>query len=285
MDSENVCRFFKFGFCKFKLQCRNKHVTEVCDDQKCNQKSCQKRHPRMCKYYANFGNCKLGTTCAYAHKIQTNVEIGRFEQKLEELTKIINGKDDVIRNLASKIEDLVKENKKKDAVIEKLVKDVKELSSKKDRKVAASSKKVTRASKKKENMEKVNVTKEDSQSDVLIENEQSEEEEETLVCPVDKNNELFMECYLKLIGEIEVSAHKEQSKEEMKTAYLNFLSEIEKEMQRLDIFKFDFKFLVIQMRSMMKKSEFQKNPAKAILDHIKSVREDLKKVANGERLL
>ena len=103
MGTENVCRFFKFGFCKFKLNCRYKHVTKVCDDEKCNQETCQNRHPRICKYYVNFGSCKLGSNCAYAHKIQRKEENGRLEQKLDELARIISGKDDVIRKLENKI--------------------------------------------------------------------------------------------------------------------------------------------------------------------------------------
>ena len=277
MGSENVCRFFKFGFCKFKSQCRYKHVTEVCDDQKCNTKSCQKRHPRMCKYFVNFGSCKLGTTCAYAHEIQRNKEIGRLEQKLEELTKIINGKDDVIKNLASKIEDLVKKNNEKDDIIEKLVKDVKELSTKQeeDKNISASSKKVTRVSKKKENIEKVVVTEKASSSETLNEN------------PIDKNEE-FIECCSKLLGEIEVKTHKEQNtilgREAMKNAYKNTVSQMEKEKERLNIYEFDLVYFVNKVKLLLKKSEFDENTAEAILDHIKSVNEDLKKISNGEKL-
>ena len=277
MDSGNVCRFFKFGFCKFKLQCRYKHVTEVCDDKKCIPKTCQKRHPRMCKYFVNYGSCKLGTTCAYAHKIQRNEEIGRLEQKLEELTKIINGKDDVIKNLASKIEDLVKKNNEKDGIIEKLVKDVKELSTKQeeDKNVVASSKKVTRASKKKENIEKVVVTKKSSSSETLNKN------------PIDKNEE-FIECCSKLLGEIEVKTHKEQNtilgRQAMKNAYKNTVSQMEKEKERLEIYDFDLVYFVNKVKLLLKKSEFDENTAEAILDHIKSVNEDLKKISNGEKL-
>ena len=277
MDSGNVCRFFKFGFCKFKLQCRYKHVTEVCDDKKCIPKTCQKRHPRMCKYFVNYGSCKLGTTCAYAHKIQRNEEIGRLEQKLEELTKIINGKDDVIKNLASKIEDLVKKNNEKDGIIEKLVKDVKELSTKQeeDKNIAAASKKVTRASKKKENIEKVVVTKKSSSSETLNKN------------PIDKNEE-FIECCSKLLGEIEVKTHKEQNtilgRQAMKKAYLNTVTQIEKEKERLNIYEFDLVYFVNKVKLLLKKSEFDENTAEAILDHVKSVNEDLKKISNGEKL-
>ena len=121
IENQNVCRYHKFGYCKFKTSCKFKHVTVVCDDDRCkNQHACQKRHPRVCKYFINFGSCKLGSACAYAHQTRTKVENGRIEQKLDELMRIIKEKDEVI-------DDLVVKNKEKDAFIEKLVEDVKNL--------------------------------------------------------------------------------------------------------------------------------------------------------------
>ena len=57
MAVENVCRFHKFGFCKFKSDCKNKHIEEICEEKSCDKK-CDKRHPKPCKYFVNFGDCK-----------------------------------------------------------------------------------------------------------------------------------------------------------------------------------------------------------------------------------
>ena len=121
IESQNVCRYHKFGYCKFKTSCKFKHVTVVCDDDRCkNQHACQKRHPRVCKYFINFGSCKLGSACAYAHQTRRKVENGRIEQKLDELMRIIKEKDEII-------DELVVKNKEKDGIIEKLVENVKNL--------------------------------------------------------------------------------------------------------------------------------------------------------------
>ena len=121
MAVENICNFFKYGYCKFKMSCKNKHVTIVCDDENCNPQKCEKRHPRLCKYISNYGSCKLGSICAYSHKDHNRKdENKRLEKKLDELIAMVHKKDDII-------EDLVKKNKEKEAIIDKLVKDVKEL--------------------------------------------------------------------------------------------------------------------------------------------------------------
>ena len=52
-----------------------------------------------------------------------------------------------------------------------------------------------------------------------------------------------------------------------------------------DIYKFDLKFLVTQMvKYFPKRPEFQKTPSKAILNYVKSVKEDLNKISKGEEL-
>ena len=125
MTMENIFLFFKFGYCIFKKSCKKKHVTQVCDDQRCNVTECQKRHPRMCKFFLNSGSCKLGDICAYSHRRRNENE--NLEKKLDELIDTIKKKDDAIERYESKIDELIKINMKKEKVIEKLVKDVKEI--------------------------------------------------------------------------------------------------------------------------------------------------------------
>ena len=117
LENQNVCLFFKYGYCKFKSNCKNKHVTQVCDDEKCVEKKCPKRHPRNCKYMTAFGSCKLGTACAYAHGKKN--ENDKLEQKLDQLIEIAKKKDD-------DIDKLIKMNNEKDKIIDTLLKKIKE---------------------------------------------------------------------------------------------------------------------------------------------------------------
>ena len=127
MAVETICNFFKYGYCKFKMSCKNKHVTTVCDDEKCNPIKCEKRHPRLCKYISNYGSCKLGSICAYSHDHKRKNENERLEKKLDELIAMVTKKIEMIAKCENKIEDLMQRNREKDAIIHKLVNDVKEL--------------------------------------------------------------------------------------------------------------------------------------------------------------
>ena len=48
---EKICKFNKFGYCKYKEECNKDHVNEECKyGYKCEHvKTCALRHPKMCK--------------------------------------------------------------------------------------------------------------------------------------------------------------------------------------------------------------------------------------------
>ena len=85
MAVENVCRYNKFGFCKFKSNCKNKHIEELCEDKSCYKMNCDKRHPKPCKYFVNFGVCKLGSICAYAHNQSVHTAHNNMKIEKEKL--------------------------------------------------------------------------------------------------------------------------------------------------------------------------------------------------------
>ena len=62
--AENVCYFFKFGFCKYVDKCKYKHEKENCEIEKCAS-----RHPKSCRYFKEFGMCKFGDYCLFNHNV------------------------------------------------------------------------------------------------------------------------------------------------------------------------------------------------------------------------
>ena len=128
MENSAICVFFKYGYCKFKTSCKNKHVTQVCDDEACSQTKCQKRHPRPCRFFSNYGTCKLGNVCAYKHG--KNNELEKLEKKMNDVLKISMEKDDLIKDLVQDVKKLIKKNEEKDDIIKGLIKEVKELKEK-----------------------------------------------------------------------------------------------------------------------------------------------------------
>ena len=67
MSSQIFCLHYKFGFCKHGDRCWKKHIDEKCENQECDGSSCDKRHPRPCKYYRLYKRCKFGDYCAFDH--------------------------------------------------------------------------------------------------------------------------------------------------------------------------------------------------------------------------
>ena len=110
MLGDMLCKFFKFGHCKFGLTCSKQHVKECCENSTCDILVCSLRHPRKCKYYTEYQRCKFGDFCSYIHEnvieSVSKVEFKSLEKetsnlkiKIEHLEDLLKEKDSGIRNL------------------------------------------------------------------------------------------------------------------------------------------------------------------------------------------
>ena len=108
MSLENMCHFFKFGYCKFKSKCKNKHVVERYKSQNCRISNCSERHPKGCFYWLKFGNCKLGKICAYDHESNHDKE----------------KEDDIVSKVLKKLDDLEENSKEKVKILEDKIQNV-----------------------------------------------------------------------------------------------------------------------------------------------------------------
>ena len=82
-----VCKFNKFGFCKFKSMCNLSHIDDICSEVKCTTINCDKLHPRTCKYFAKFKMCKFGTNCKFSHQEIENrdLQVDNLKKEIEKL--------------------------------------------------------------------------------------------------------------------------------------------------------------------------------------------------------
>ena len=128
MATQIVCKFNKFGFCKFRESCRNQHIKEVCELSSCDITKCKFRHPHVCKYYRDFGRCKYSEFCLYAHIDKENIsDISRtLNNKIEDLEINIQKKDKDIEGFSHRIESLemkmIEQQHKSDKMFENLLK-------------------------------------------------------------------------------------------------------------------------------------------------------------------
>jgi len=122
---ETLCKFQNSGYCKYKEKCTFKHVTEKCET-KCDRKTCQKRHLKMCK----FGFvCRRKSICEYKHKGTSeehgvNVQIKGLEATIKDLVEENKKSAAKMATLESELKSglkkVVQENKEKDNIIETL---------------------------------------------------------------------------------------------------------------------------------------------------------------------
>ena len=66
MESE-VCKFHQSGYCKFRDSCLKRPENAVYNDENYNG-TCIRRHPRICRYFAQHKYCNLGKLCKYTHE-------------------------------------------------------------------------------------------------------------------------------------------------------------------------------------------------------------------------
>ena len=111
---DKVCRYNKYGFCKYGDKCHFRHENVVCVVKKCTVIDCDKRHPVTCKYYRNFKRCKY-LYCAYKHEKESDVNenderIEMIEVKLKSLeaTNKLTNIDTLAKEIDKKVENEMK---------------------------------------------------------------------------------------------------------------------------------------------------------------------------------
>ena len=90
--SENIkiCKHNQTGFCKYRQQCTKEHVNKICKEKfKCQDKTCNKHHPKKCKNFDVYGKCKF-TNCAYIHsEDEVNQKVELLKKCVKELKEEI----------------------------------------------------------------------------------------------------------------------------------------------------------------------------------------------------
>ena len=213
-ENQNVCKFFKYGFCKYKTNCKNKHVVEKCDAKNCDIKFCEKRHPRPCKYFVNYGNCKLGSICAYAHENDRKIE--KLEQKVEELK---NDRKVEMEKLTQKVDELHQIIKNKELLINQLVKDIRNLQTCVTQLGFA--------------YDKTDDEDETDYEDATLEENEVYNEKSAIVRAKD-----FLETNLEHLDEMETDIKK--SKTNLRIKFKNFIDKIEAEIGNFNLVPSDF---------------------------------------------
>ena len=95
-----VCRYYDNGYCRFETKCRFVHPKENCNQKKCQNSRCEKRHPKPCRFYEKK-KCRFDAECKFKHEINENDE--NANQEAQELKEKLRNSDDIIENLKKEL--------------------------------------------------------------------------------------------------------------------------------------------------------------------------------------
>ena len=120
---EEICRYHKYGYCKFKESCTSYHAERECENgYNCpNIKACRLRHPKMCKKMVLEGHCRLGVRCAYRHKPRL-ISHHEDTKTLHEDMKTMKAEIDVLKNTVKSLLTIKEEGE----IIKKDIRNIKE---------------------------------------------------------------------------------------------------------------------------------------------------------------
>ena len=92
---QEILRHNQKGFCKFGGGFFKYHENEECLDRNCRHNECTKRHPKVCRYFAQYKFGKFGSDCAFVH--EKIVKMNDFMLALEDV-KNVKAEVDVLKN-------------------------------------------------------------------------------------------------------------------------------------------------------------------------------------------
>ena len=105
---EKICSYFKYGYCKYKEECRKQHNKEICElGSSCeNSKVCPRRHPKFCQKLSLEGFCRHGDKCAYNHNKLTYQNITNDKNDIKVMKVKIESLGIIVQEMATMISDI-----------------------------------------------------------------------------------------------------------------------------------------------------------------------------------
>ena len=119
-----VCQFHQHGHCKFGRSCEKFHTVETCDSFPCpGIKSCSKRHPKLCQYFAVYGWCRFNAKCSFLHYSLSNSGHHTASEEVQEVLQTMAELREVVRTLRLEVDRLGNENRHLLEMVEELEKE------------------------------------------------------------------------------------------------------------------------------------------------------------------
>ena len=104
-----ICKHNQSGFCKLgEKKCPMIHNNETCPRASCENASCEKRHPKICKYFALNNTCKFNKKCTYLHiENKTNVKLEIIEKEIVAMKDDIKKLTNIVKDMTVKLQEVI----------------------------------------------------------------------------------------------------------------------------------------------------------------------------------
>ena len=173
-----VCKRNKYGYCRYGDTCHFRHEMKICIENNCNIFDCEKRHPRVCRWYQEYGRCKFTTFCKFRH-----IDIKSFEDiviKMEHYGNKLAEIDKKLENLEKEENDIFeKQSEGRLQKFETKLNEIFKVLEEKDLKIAALEASLQRT---RESLERNILEKETKMTSDLAKNEVSKSKFKCSVC-------------------------------------------------------------------------------------------------------
>jgi hypothetical protein len=113
MTDKAFCPFYNVGYCKYKDKCSKEHAQDECEDRKCTNKLCHKRHRKSCR---NGLECRFNAKNKCEFKHDQHIQTNHNDKKLEllsqtrslnlEINNLKTSNENKLKELASLQEDI-----------------------------------------------------------------------------------------------------------------------------------------------------------------------------------
>ena len=108
-----ICKFNKFGFCRYGKNCNFVHIEDKCEKESCDVKVCAFRHPKNCRYIEKHQKCKFDIFCVFEHGCESD-DVSQTSKK--EIIDRINDLEQIIQKQNAKIDILIEKLKKYECI-------------------------------------------------------------------------------------------------------------------------------------------------------------------------
>ena len=111
-DTILVCSFHQSGHCRYGSHCNKRHTVDTCTNFPCMKEDCNKRHPKLCRYFTVSGFCKFNEQCSYLHmtsnielKSQLEKEVAKLKQEIKSLYDHVSELRSIVNRLSTSSRD------------------------------------------------------------------------------------------------------------------------------------------------------------------------------------